>query len=126
MKRTFILTSVLVLTAAVVFSSCGHSRVWANKEKRNDGPPPVTRQHAPPRPSYNNQLAGAPLIITPHPGFTMARHANGNYFHRGQQGMLYWKGFDNRFYLDKNQVDRSRYSKFEIKEWKRYSRHSGK
>lgn len=123
MKRTFILTSAAVVVAAFVFSSCGHSRVWANKEKRNDGPPPVSRQRIPSGSTYANNLAGAPLIITPHPGFTMARHANGQYFHRGPQGMLYWKGFDNRFYLDKNQVDRSRYSKFEIKEWKRYIRH---
>ncbi len=126
MKRTFILSSVTFVLAAVILSSCGHSRVWANKEKRNDDPPPVSRQRGPSGPSYANNLAGAPLIITPHPGFTMARHANGQYVHRGPQGMLYWKGFDNRFYLDKNQVERSRYSKFELKEWKRYSRHSGK
>lgn len=123
MKRTFILSSAAVVVAAFLLSSCGHSRVWANK-KRESGPPPVSSHRTPSGPSYSTQLAGAPLIITPHPGFTMARNVNGNYFHRNPQGLLYWKGFDNRFFLDKNQVDRSRYSKFEIKEWKRYSRHS--
>ncbi len=125
MKRTFILTSAVALAAITVFTSCGHSRVWANKEK-NEAP----RESARPSNVYRSapapRYAAAPLIISPSPGFKMARHQNGQYFHQNPQGLMYWKGFDNRFYLDKNQVDRPRYSKFEIKEWKRYARHSGK
>lgn len=63
MKRTFILSSVLALTAAVVFSSCGHSRVWANKDKRNDGPPPVSRQRPHPAPHTITSWPGQPLSL---------------------------------------------------------------
>ncbi len=119
MKRTFILTTAAVLTVAIHLTSCGHSRVWANKERRESVPPPS------PSHPYNGPVYSAtPLIISPTPGFTMNRHSNGQYFHRGPQGFLYWKGYDNRFYLDRNYINRIHYSKWEYNEWKRYSRYS--
>ncbi len=121
MKRTFTLSAAAVFVVAVLLTSCGHSRVWANK-KRDPGPPPVSTN----RSSYGPSYAAAPLIISPTPGFTMARHSNGQYYHRGAMGLLYWKGYDNRFYLDRNYINRASYSNFEYKEWKRYSRHSSK
>lgn len=117
MKRIFMLIPVTTL-AVLLLSSCGHSRVWANKKKEQPARQQTVYRSAP-KPVY----APAPLIISPHPGFTMARHANGQYFHRSPQGLTYWKGYDNRFYLDRNQIDRSRYSNFEYREWKRFSRH---
>lgn len=122
MNRNFILTAAALLSLTALISSCGHSRVWANnKEKKTYAEPARS-----PRPAYGPVYTPAPLIVSPSPGFTMARHPNGQYYHRGPQGLMYWKGFDNRFYLDRNQVDKSRYSKFEYREWKRFSRHNGK
>ena len=52
----------------------------------------------------------------------MSQYPDGRFFHRSAQGLLYWKGYDNRFYLDRNYVNRVSYSKWEYKEWKRYSK----
>lgn len=111
MKKTFIYFSLAAITISFLLASCGHSRVWATKEKQTFSSPVA-------RTSYY----AAPLIISPTPGFTMNRHPNGQYFHRGQQGLLYWKGYDNRFYLDRNYINKTSYSKWEYKEWKRYSK----
>lgn len=117
MKRIFMLIPITAF-ALLLLSSCGHSRVWANKEKQ-----PVASHNTTYRSAPQVSYAPAPLIISPQPGFKMARHANGQYFHRSPQGLMYWKGYDNRFYLDRNQIERARYSNFEYREWKRYSRH---
>jgi len=119
MKRTFILTTVTVLAAALFFTSCKPSRVYANKKR--------TVEHSPrPAPAPARYYATAPLIVSPTPGFRMSQHSNGQFYHRGPQGYLYWKGYDNRFYLDRNYLDRISYSKWEYKEWKRYSRQSNR
>lgn len=119
MKRTFILPVAAILTAAIFLSSCGHSRVWATKDRRDAAPAPT---QSPTRSA--SYFSGAPLIISPTPGFTMSRHPNGQYFHRGPQGLMYWKGYDNRFYLDRNYINRSHYSKWEYNAWKRYGKQS--
>ena len=112
MKRKFILPAVVMVTATFIFAGCQPSRVWATKEK-------TQRVPEPPPPRYYNPVS---LIISPTPGFTMNRYPDGRYYHRGPQGFLYWKGYDNRFYLDKSYISRVSYSKWEYEEWKRYSR----
>jgi hypothetical protein len=52
----------------------------------------------------------------------MNRYPDGRYYHRSAQGLLYWKGYDNRFFLDRNYLRRVSFSKWEYDEWKRYSR----
>ncbi len=66
--------------------------------------------------------ANVPLILSPSPGFTMSRNPDGRFFHRNRQGFVYWQGYDNRFYLDKKQVKKVRYSNFEYREWKRFGK----
>ncbi len=135
MKRTFIYPAVAVLVAAVLFTSCKPSRVWATKKKDKDRdkreyaeapPPPVYRPapapvSAPPPQRYYNNVA---LIIAPTPGFVMKQTNDGRYFHRTPNGYLYWKGYDNRFYLDSYHISRVSYSRGEYDEWKRYRRDS--
>jgi hypothetical protein len=115
MKRTFMLSAAAVLAASLVFTSCKPSRVWATKERTErypeTSPPPG------PAPRYS-----ASLIISPRPGFIMSRYPDGRYYHRSPGGFLYWKGYDNRFYLDRSYLNRVNYSKWEYNEWKRYSR----
>ncbi len=124
MKRTFILSTVTVLTAALVLTSCKPSRVWATKEKepepyRNSGPAPAVSRS-------NSYYGSVGLIISPTPGFRMSQFTDGRYYHRSAQGFMYWKGYDNRFYLDKSYLNRVSYAKWEYKEWKRYSKQSNK
>ena len=120
MKRTFILTTVTITVLALVLTSCKSSRVWETRDRtertsRNNLPPPAS----PPR--YNSSVA---LIIHPTPGFTMNRYHDGRYFHRSPGGLLYWKGYDNRFFLDGSYLSRISYSKWEYDEWRRYKRAS--
>src|SRR5688572_7733642 len=133
MKRTFILPFVAFIAAAFVFTSCQPSKVWATKKKNKDmdddreyrdrdyrepdyrpaPPPPTTRYYH-----------STPLIISPTPGFVMKPGPNGRFYHRSPSGMIYWKGYDNRFYLDPADLDRVRYDRYEYEEWRRYSRNS--
>lgn len=106
-----------MLAATLVFTSCKPSRVWATDERTErypeTSPPPS------PAPRY---YPSASLVISPTPGFTMNRYSDGRYYHRSPNGFMYWKGYDNRFYLDKSYLNRVSYSKWEYDEWKRYSR----
>jgi hypothetical protein len=123
MKRTFILSAAAVLMMAVTFTSCKPSRVWATKKKEpseNREPETYRRPEPPPPP----RLSYASLIITPTPGFVMRQDPDGKYYHRTTSGFLYWKGYDNRFYLDRSYLSRVNYNKWEYDEWKRYSRNS--
>lgn len=124
MKRTSILPVIAVLALAVSFTSCKPSRVWATKKKepKEYREPETYRQPAPPPPRYVNYVA---LIITPSPGFVMRQQAgSGRFYHRTVDGLLYWKGYDNRFYLDRSYLNRVNYQKWEYDEWRRYSRDS--
>ncbi|MGQ0737910.1 MAG: hypothetical protein ACT4OJ_02515 [Bacteroidota bacterium] len=125
MKRTFILPVAAVIATSFVFTSCQPSRVWANKKKKENKEyrePEVYRQPAPaPPPRY---YASSALIISPSPGFVMKQHPSGRFYHRSSRGYLYWKGYDNRFYIDQSYLSSISYSRWEYDEWRRYSRQS--
>ena len=125
MKRKFILASAAVIIAALVFTSCQPSRVWATKKKDSreyrDRDEDYRYSTTPP-PSRNYHSVS--LIISPTPGFVMRQNPNGKYYHRSQQGLMYWKGYDNRFYLDRAELRNVSYSRWEYDEWKRFSRQS--
>lgn len=126
MKRTFILSAVAALFVAVLFTSCKPSRVWATKKKdkadKEYRETEAYRQPPPPPPA--RYYSSARLTITPTPGFVMKQHPNGRFYHRSESGYLYWKGYDNRFYIDQSYLGRLTYSRWEYDEWKRYSRQS--
>lgn len=134
MKRTFILPLVAVIAAAFVFTSCQPSRVWATKKKNKNKNKDDNREYrepdyrasrpAPPPPSTARYYRSAPLIISPTPGFVMKPGPNGRFYHNSPTGLLYWKGYDNRFYLDQDDLRKISYDKYEYEEWKRYSRQS--
>ncbi len=126
MKRTFIFSTTIVLSLLLIFSSCKSSRVWETKERNEQNirtaPPPAPRNYTPTAQRYST----ATLIISPRPGFTMNQYSDGQYYHRSPQGFLYWKGFDNRFYIDKSYLNRVSYTKWEYKDWKRYRKEASK
>ncbi len=114
MRTLPILTAAVAILAVVSFTSCRPSRVYANKKHSEPAPPPPP----PPARTYSSFS----LIISPTPGFMMQRYPDGRYYHRNQAGMLYWRGYDNRFYLDRSYIHRVRYSQWEYNQWRKYSR----
>ena len=117
MKQMQLFSAVLLITLTATMISCKPSRVWATKEKHREDRTVRNTQTPPPR--YNSSFS---LIISPTPGFTMNRYSDGRYFHRSPQGFLYWKGYDNRFFLDRTYLNRVSYSQWEYEQWKRYSK----
>ena len=123
MKRMQLLSAVLFISVAATVTSCKPSRVWATNEKKDkkEKQSRAEERYSPPPPPSRSYVSAA-LVISPTPGFFMNRYSDGRYYHRSPNGFLYWKGFDNRFFLDRSYLDRVRYSEREYEQWKRYSR----
>jgi hypothetical protein len=121
MKRMQLLSAALIITVAATSFSCKPSKVWATKDKHKKETRTVRRTPAPPPRNYH----AVALVISPTPGFVMNRYADGRYYHRSPNGLLYWKGYDNRFFLDRSYLNRVSYSQWEYDEWRRYSRSRG-
>lgn len=125
------LSLAVASVAALFLAACQPSRVWANKKKNKEDreyreyrEDEAYRQPPPPAPPPR-YYASAALIISPRPGFLMKQDAStGRYYHRSAGGYLYWKGYDNRFYIDRTHLSRLSFSEREYDEWKRYSRQS--
>jgi len=120
MKRMQLLSAVCIVTVAASLTSCKPSRVWATKEKHKEDRT-VRNTPAPPPPRYYSSVS---LILSPSPGFVMNRNPDGRYYHRSPQGFLYWKGYDDRFFLDRSYLNRVSYSQRDYDQWKRYSRNN--
>src|SRR4051812_24835566 len=102
MKRKFILASFFAITAAIFLTSCQPSRVWATKKRPEYREEQPYRYSTPPPPPPNYRYVA--LIITPSPGFVMRQDDRGRFYHRSNEGFIYWKGNDNRFYLDRRDI----------------------
>ncbi len=120
MKQMQLLSAVLIITITATVTSCKPSKVWTTKDRHKEDRT-VRNTPAPPPRHYSS----ASLIITPTPGFVMNRYSDGRYYHRNPQGFLYWKGYDNRFFIDKSYLHRISYSQWEYDQWKRYNRGRG-
>jgi hypothetical protein len=139
MNRMPLLTAALAITIAFAFTSCKPSKVWATKDRDDKKEKKYERDDRDDR--YDDRYARedrydrydrptppppAPrltrLVITPTPGFTMQQHPDGRYYHRTPAGLMYWKGYDNRFCLDRDQLRKVSFSERDYEEWKRYSR----
>lgn len=103
MKRVQILPAVIMLSAVVLLASCRSSRDY------RDYPPP------PPRTSVS-------LIIDAGPNIVVNRYRDGRYFYRAPGGYMYWRGYGNRYYLDRRYVNRSYHGHNQYRYWKRYYR----
>lgn len=138
MKRMHLLFAAGLLLMAAAFTGCKTSRVWANKnkdsqeerrearedrrEERQDDRYDDYRSYRPsPPPSPSRPSLSVPLVITPSPGFIMKQTSDGRYYHKTAQGLLYWKGSDNRFCLDRMYLSRVGYTNREYEEWRRYN-----
>ena len=101
MKQRNLLSITMIAITVFIISSCGSNR-------------PIHSTQAP----YSRAYVS--LIITPSPGFTMNHYPDGRYYHRSPQGFIYWKGNDNRFFLDKKYLGRVNYNKWEYNEWRKW------
>ncbi len=106
MKTRQIVPAVALLVVAVVFASCGSSR-----EVHVYGAPPP-----PPPASFS-------LVVTAGPGYPITRYRDGRYYYRSPQGYMYWRGNDNRYYLDRRYMNRRYYNHPQYNSWKRYHGH---
>jgi hypothetical protein len=101
MKKIHILSLLFLSATVILLSSCGSGHAY----------------YAQPAPRYHTSLA---LIISPRPGFIMDRYPDGRYYYHSPEGYTYWRGGDNRFYLDRAYLNRGRYNQREYNEWNRY------
>ncbi len=133
MNRKFMLFMAGTLALTTLFTSCQPSRVWATKKKepkekkykedRDDRNREVTYEErrlpppTPPPPATRYERVS--LVVSPYPGFTMKQTNDGRYFHTSNRGLIYWKGYDNRFYLDSRDIRNVSYTRQDYEEWRR-------
>jgi hypothetical protein len=117
MKSTVTYSLMAVICAALIFTSCRPSRVYAYKDK-NRKDDRRERSYDRDDRSYRN-TPYVSLILRPTPGFVMNKYPDGRFYHRSPEGFMYWKGFDNRFYLDRSYIRKVRYDQYEYNEWRR-------
>jgi hypothetical protein len=107
MKRIRIVQAALLIGIVAVLSSCGSSRDYHGR-------------------SYPPARTDVSLIIGSSPGLVTMRHSNGMYYYRDQRGLTYWRGYDNRYYLDRRYISRSNYGHRQYNDWKRYHKNNGR
>lgn len=103
MKTTRILQVVILGAFVVVLTSCGPTRVYS---------------YYPARPE-----ASFSLIVNPGPGIYTTRYPDGRYYYRSPEGYTYWRGYDNRYYIDRSYMNRGHYDKRQYSDWKRHYNH---
>lgn len=100
MKRIRIVQAAGLALIMVVMASC------------STGP---GYQSYPPRTSVS-------LILDAGPGMVISRYPNGRYYYRAPNGYIYWRGYGNRYYLDRKYINRGYYRHQQYHDWRRYGR----
>lgn len=59
-----------------------------------------------------------PLIIQRTRDMIIERERNGRLFYRHPDGLIYWKGYDDRYYLDEKYLSYARYTQKEYDDWR--------
>lgn len=96
MKKISIVKTVLSVIVVVLMTSCSFSA------------------HPGGNPNFS-------LVIDSSPGLVISRHSDGRYFYRGPNGYTYWRGRDNRYYIDRSHIKRGGggYDRGQYNTWKR-------
>jgi hypothetical protein len=100
MKRIRIVQAVLLVATAALLVSCGSGRQTAYAD-----PYPPSR-------------AGFSLVVHSYPGMVVHRYHDGRYYYSSPGGYRYWRGYDNRYYLDRAYLNRVRYDRSQYNAWK--------
>ena len=59
-----------------------------------------------------------PLIVIRTPDMVIGRYNDGRYYYHSPEDLWYWKGDDDRFYLDEKYLGRTDYNNDEYRDWK--------
>lgn len=70
--------------------------------------------------------ASVSLIIDPFPGIAVNRYSDGRYYYRNPQGYMYWRGYNNRYYLDRSYVGRGYYNHRQYNDWRNGGNYNGR
>ncbi len=70
--------------------------------------------------------ASLSLIVNPYPGIVVNRYNDGRYYYRSPQGYTYWRGYDNRYYLDRSYVGRGYYHHRDYNDWRNNGNYGGR
>ena len=148
MKMIKILQTVSLFSILIIAVSCRSSRPvyeerYPPREYPSYPPPPPPRvyypspQSLPPgqakkvygsrsarpyapgqRKNYGNAYRHYPLVVIRTPDIIIRRYNDGRYYYRNPEGYMYWKGYDDRFYLDEQYLNDNRYDENEYNDWK--------
>lgn len=105
MKKNKFLSIGLLLIISAAITSCSSGREYYRE------------------PHYRSSIS---LIISPTPGLIMSRYPDGRYYYRSPQGYMYWRGYDNRFYLDRSHIGKVHYNQREYNEWNKNGRRNSR
>lgn len=94
MKKIRIIQMAILISFVTIFASCSSSYPYGG--------------------------TSTSLIISSGPGITPVRYYDGRYFYRSPEGFTYWRGHDNRYYIDKSDMRKVHYDKHEYGEWKKH------
>ena len=145
MKMIKILQTVSLFSILIIAVSCRSSRPvyeerYPPREYPSYPPPPPTVYYPNPQslpPGQAKKVYGSrsarpyapgqrkkygyhryPLIVIRTPDIIIGRYNDGRYYYRNPEGYMYWKGYDDRFYLDEKYLNDNRYDENEYNDWK--------
>jgi hypothetical protein len=99
MKTNRFIQAAILVAFVGVLASCGTSREYS---------------------SYPRRSSASLSLIIGSPGIYATRYPDGRYYYRSPEGYMYWRGYDNRYYLDRSYLNRGYYDRREYNEWNRY------
>lgn len=97
----FLQAAVLASTISIIAVSCAPSRPYSY---------------------YPDQRRSSYSLIIDGSGISASRYDDGRYYYRDDRGYTYWRGNDNRYYLDRQYLGNVHYDRREYNDWKRYDR----
>src|SRR5258708_14961554 len=106
MKKIRIIQAAILIAFTGILASCGSGREYSYYPNRTS--------------------ASFSLIVNPGPGVYVNRYPDGRYYYRSPEGYTYWRGYDNRYYLDRSYLGRVHYDRREYNDWSRYDRGHGR
>ena len=106
MKKIRIIQAAILIAFVGILASCGPGREYSYYPNRTS--------------------ASFSLILNSGPGFYASTYPDGRYYYRSPQGYIYWRGYDNRYYLDRSYLGRAHYNRREYNEWSRHYNNHGK
>lgn len=132
-------TQAVVLMLLIAFAaSCGTSHPTSRYPDRRDYPdryphderathrlPPghakkvyghgSAKSHAP---GQRKKYGYRSLIIVRRPGMDIRRMRDGRYYYTSSEGFYYWKGYDDRLYIDERHLSQIDYDRNSYEDWK--------